>query len=83
MKIVYFAWVKDRIGFGEETITLPEDIATVADLLGWLPSRGANYAEALKDPELIRVAVDQEYAQPDQSIVGAQEIALFPPVTGG
>lgn len=83
MKIVYFAWVKDRIGIAEETLDLPADVKTVADLLAWMPKRGANYADAMKDPELIRVALDQEFAQPDAVIGETHEIALFPPVTGG
>ncbi|WP_339779018.1 molybdopterin converting factor subunit 1 [uncultured Thalassospira sp.] len=83
MKIVYFAWVKDRIGIAEETLDLPVDIRTVADFLAWLPTRGANYANALQDPALIRVALDQEFAQPDAVIGETQEIAVFPPVTGG
>ncbi|MFH1803347.1 MAG: molybdopterin converting factor subunit 1 [Pseudomonadota bacterium] len=83
MKLVYFAWVKDRVGLAEETLDLPDEVTTVAALMAWLPQRGANYAAALKDPDLIRVAVDQEYAQGDRILAGAQEIALFPPVTGG
>lgn len=83
MKLIYFSWVKDRIGFGEEEVDLPEIVKTVADLLAWLPGRGANFADALADPAIIRVAVDQEYASPETPVSGAGEIALFPPVTGG
>ncbi|OSQ48832.1 molybdopterin converting factor subunit 1 [Thalassospira alkalitolerans] len=83
MKLVYFSWVKDRIGLSEEDVDVPATVKTVADLLAWLPGRGANFADALSDPTIIRVAVDQEYAQADREITGAIEIALFPPVTGG
>ena len=83
MKLVYFSWVKDRIGVAEETVELPGDVRTVADLLAWLPGRGANFADALAEPAIIRVAVDQEYATPDVDVTKASEIALFPPVTGG
>ncbi len=83
MKLVYFSWVKDRIGMAEETVELPDDVRTVADVLAWLPGRGANFAAALSDPSIIRVAVDQEYATPDVDVTNATEIALFPPVTGG
>ena len=83
MKFVYFAWVKDRIGKAEETLDLPADIRTVADLLAWMPSQGENYAAALNDPALVRVALDQEFAHLDDVIGEAREIALFPPVTGG
>ena len=83
MKLVYFSWVKDRIGIAEETVELPSDVKTVTDLLAWLPTRGANFANALSEPAIIRVAVDQEYATPDIDVTKAMEIALFPPVTGG
>ncbi|WP_417829870.1 molybdopterin converting factor subunit 1 [Thalassospira sp.] len=83
MKLVYFSWVKDRIGTGEETIDLPASVKTVADLLEWLPGRGDNFANALSDPGIIRVAVDQEYATLETDVTKATEIALFPPVTGG
>jgi molybdopterin synthase sulfur carrier subunit len=83
MKLVYFSWVKDRIGFGEEDVDLPDHVKSVEDLLAWLPDRGANFANALADPAIIRVAVDQEYAAPETDVTKASEIALFPPVTGG
>lgn len=83
MKLVYFSWVKDRIGFGEEDVDLPETVKTVEDLLTWLPGRGENFANALADPAIIRVAVDQEYATPGADVTKASEVALFPPVTGG
>jgi molybdopterin synthase sulfur carrier subunit len=83
MKLIYFAWVRERIGKPEESVTLPEDVRTVADLLRWLKSRGEEYEHALQYPDVIRVAIDQEHATHDESVQGAREIALFPPMTGG
>jgi sulfur-carrier protein len=83
MKLVYFAWVRERIGRPEEEIELPPDIRTVAELLAWLRERGEEYRAALQQPEVIRVAIDQEHVDHGQPIAGAREIALFPPMTGG
>jgi molybdopterin synthase sulfur carrier subunit len=82
-KLVYFAWVRERIGKAEEEIELPPDIATVADLLAWLKGRGEGYGHALERPEVIRVAIDQHHVAHGRSLAGAREIALFPPMTGG
>lgn len=83
VKLIYFAWVRERIGRAEENVSLPSEIETVSDLLGWLKQRGEEYDEALRFPEHIRVAIDQEHAAHDERIAGAREIALFPPMTGG
>lgn len=83
MKLRYFAWVRERIGKAEEEIELPGGVATVGDLLAWLRERGEGYAAALRHPESIRVAIDQEHAAHVDRIAGAREIALFPPMTGG
>ncbi len=83
MKLIYFAWVRERIGLSEEEVTLPPDVATVKDLLRWLKARGEGYEHALQHPEVIRVAIDQEHVDHREAIAGASEIALFPPMTGG
>ena len=83
MTLLYFAWVRERIGRDSEEITLPADVRTVAALLDWLRSRGGGYAQALEDLSVIRVAVNQEFAAPDHAVADGDEIALFPPVTGG
>ena len=83
MKLLYFAWLRARIGHAEEDLTLPETVRDVAGLLEWLRGRGGGYAEALRDPSVIRVAVNQEYAEPDHPLRDGDEVALFPPVTGG
>jgi molybdopterin synthase sulfur carrier subunit len=83
MKLIYFAWVRERIGKPQEDIELPAGIETVSDLLAWLKSRGEEYEQALKYPDVIRVAIDQEHVDHREKIAGAREIALFPPMTGG
>lgn len=82
-KLVYFAWVRERIGKGEEIIELDPAIVTVKDLLAHLKTRGEEYEAALEYDNVIRVAINQEHVEHDASIVGAIEIALFPPMTGG
>lgn len=83
MKILYFAWLRTRIGMGEEVVSLPPEVRTVADLLPWLQTRSPRHAEALADLRLIRVAVNQDYARPEHPLASGDEVALFPPVTGG
>lgn len=83
MKLMYFAWLRQRIGTGQETVDLPENVSTASDLVDWLAARGDGYAEAFKDRAAIKVAVDQEFADFDSAIGDAREVAFFPPVTGG
>lgn len=79
----YFAWLREKTGLNEERLTLPPEIVTVADLLGWQPTRGHPFDLAFASPETIRVALDHTHAKPSAAIAGAREIAFFPPVTGG
>ena len=83
MKLRYFAWVRERIGRSEEEIELPDSVVSVRDLLAWLKSRGEGYDLALRSPDVIRVAIDQEHVDHREPVAGAREIALFPPMTGG
>lgn len=83
MKLRYFAWVRERIGVGEEDVRLPSEILTVHDLMAWLAGRGEEYAHAFENPKIIRAAIDRNHVRPDTAIAGAQEIAFFPPMTGG
>ena len=83
VKLLYFAWVREKIGKAEEIVDLPVDMATVADLVAWLKNRGPEYAEAFARPGVVRAAIDKRHVQPASPIAGAREIALFPPVTGG
>ncbi len=82
MKIIYFAQVREAIGHAEEDITPPQNIRTLADLMNWLKMRGAGYHRVMSD-ETLRMAIDQEFATPETSLDGAQEVAFFPPMTGG
>ncbi len=83
MKLLYFAWLRTKIGTGSEEIEPPEGVADVAALLDWLKGRGGGYADALADLSLVRVAVNQVYVALDHPVAAGDEIALFPPVTGG
>jgi sulfur-carrier protein len=83
VKLLYFAWVRERIGLTEEDVVPPAEVATVGDLVDWLKRRGPEYEHALAEPSVIRVAVDQVHAEPSAPIAGAREVALFPPMTGG
>jgi molybdopterin synthase sulfur carrier subunit len=83
VRLVYFAWIRERIGMPEETVDLPANLATVGDVLTWLAARGEGYAYALESPSTIRVAVDHAHVGHDQPLGAPREIALFPPMTGG
>lgn len=83
MKLLYFAWLKSKTGIAEEVVTPPPEVTTVADLLAWLATRGPGHAAALADLSALRVAVNQEYARPGDPVRPSDEVALFPPVTGG
>ena len=83
MKLLYFAWVRERIGKAEEQVDPPAGIATVADLIAWLAQRGEEYAHAFENAKVIRAAIDHRHVRADAAIKGANEIAFFPPMTGG
>ncbi|MDB4111661.1 molybdopterin converting factor subunit 1 [Yoonia sp.] len=81
MNVVYFAWVRERIGLPQETVT--SDAATVNDLIVELIAREERYAAAFADISALRVALDQELSDFDASLAGVREVAFFPPMTGG
>ena len=83
VRLVYFAWVRERIGKTDEEIDLPADVNTVADLVSWLRSRGEEYAYAFENEGVVRAAIDHTHVKPDAAVAGAREIAFFPPMTGG
>ena len=83
LKLVYFAWVRERVGRTDEEVEVPAGLATVADLVRWLKERGEEYAYAFENAEVVRAAIDHTHVRPDAAIAGAREIAFFPPMTGG
>ena len=83
VNILYFAWVKERMDRAQETLTLPRGVTTIATLSAHLRARDPNGARAFSETALIRAAVNQDFATPDTPIEDGDEIAFFPPVTGG
>jgi molybdopterin synthase sulfur carrier subunit len=83
MKIVYFAWLRERLDKTEEDIELPSSVETIGDVMEWLKTRGEEYELAFENPKVIRAAIDKTHVRPETKIAGAHEIAFFPPMTGG
>lgn len=83
MKVLYFAWVRERVGKAEEVIEPPAQVTTVGELMAWLAGRGEAYAYAFENSKVIRTAIDRTHVKADAAIAGAREIAFFPPMTGG
>ena len=83
MKILYFAWVRQKIGYAEEINTPPPNVKTAEQLINWLIGLSEGHAEAFANRSTIRIAIDQQFAEPNDSILKAVEVAFFPPVTGG
>ena len=82
-KILYFSWIRGRLGMGEEMLDIPGEIKTVGEFLNWQKTRGEEFEAVLEIPEIVRVAVDHEHRDHDELLGEATEIALFPPMTGG
>lgn len=83
LDIVYFAWVRERLGTDQEQVKLDDGIETISDVLDMLVARGDVYADIFADIAKLRFALDQDYGVPASSIGSARELAIFPPVTGG
>jgi molybdopterin synthase sulfur carrier subunit len=83
LRILYFAWLRERTGHAEEAVPMPDGVATVGDLMAWLRARDAGHAAAFINPRLVRAAVNQILAAPDTPLAPGDEVAFFPPVTGG
>jgi len=83
MTLLYFAWVRQKVGQSQETISLPPDVGTVGELAAWLAARGGGFAEAFAGGKALRAAVNQDHAGWDAAIGANDEVAFFPPVTGG
>ena len=83
MKILYFAWLRQKIGTGEEILDVPASVSTVHGLVDWLVAQEGGYSEAFKDTSAIKVAINQEFADFNAALNPQDEVAFFPPVTGG
>lgn len=81
--MLYFAWVRESVGSGEEQVDPPEAVRNIADLIDWLARRSPGHAEAFANPTKLRAAIDQKFVPLDAPLGDAREVALFPPVTGG
>jgi len=83
MKVLYFAWLRTKTGTASEEVAPPAEVTTVGELMDWLARERPGFAEAMAMPGLIRAAVNQDYADPSHPVRDADEVAFFPPVTGG
>jgi sulfur-carrier protein len=83
VKLLYFSWVREKVGSGSEELELPPGVETVSDVIGWLRTRGPEFDKAFARPQVIRAALDKVHVKPSARIADAREIAFFPPVTGG
>ena len=83
MKILYFAWLRERLNRGEEEVSPPPEVTTIADLIDWLAARDEAFALAVEKRSLIKAALDARLVTHTAPIAGAKVVALFPPMTGG
>jgi len=83
ISMLYFAWVRERIGTGEEQVDPPEAVRNIADLIDWLSRQSDGHAAAFAEPAKLRAAIDQSFVPLDALLGNAREVAIFPPVTGG
>jgi len=83
LHLLYFAWLRERVGTTEERVALPAGVVTVGDLIAWLQGRSPGHAAAFAVVRTVRCAVNQEFAGPEAKLVSGDEVAFFPPVTGG
>jgi len=83
MKVLYFAWLRERLNRDEEEVSPPGNVATIAQLMDWLSAKDEAIALAFAYRNLIRTAVNEQILEHDAAIAGAKTIAFFPPMTGG
>jgi len=83
MKIVYFAWLRDKIGVHEEIVSLPAEVTNVGKLINWLTSRGQRYEQAFEFIEVVKVSVNQVCVDNDHVVKDDDEVVFFPPIAGG
>ncbi|MHA6722476.1 molybdopterin converting factor subunit 1 [Sphingomonas sp. RS2018] len=83
VEMLYFAWVRESVGAGQERVDPPAEVTTVAALLDWLAAGSDAHASAFADRARLRAAIDQRFVPLDTALGSAREVAIFPPVTGG
>lgn len=83
LRLLYFAWLRERVGHAEEELALPSSVHTVGELMRWLAARDPVHGAAFARAGLIRAAVNQEFAAPETELAAGDEVAFFPPMTGG
>ena len=84
MKLLYFSWIRERLDRADEELQIPDDVTTVRELLSWQKTRGEEFESVFEHEKLVRVAINQEHVDDlSENLVGAKEIAFFPPMTGG
>ncbi|MBL6850556.1 MAG: molybdopterin converting factor subunit 1 [Candidatus Puniceispirillales bacterium] len=83
MQIKYFSWIKEHIGKSEEEINLPHNVSTIEELMFYLENLNDKYKRAFEKKDLIKIAINKSYSSIDDKINNTDEIAFFPPVTGG
>jgi molybdopterin synthase sulfur carrier subunit len=83
LTILYFAWLRERTGMSEERVAPPAGVSTVGELIAWLMQRSPGHASAFANQRTVRCAVNQDFADPATLVHPGDEVAFFPPVTGG
>jgi len=83
LTILYFAWLRERTGMSEERVAPPAGVSTVGELIAWLMQRSPGHASAFANQRTVRCAVNQDFAEPSTLVHPGDEVAFFPPVTGG
>lgn len=83
LTVLYFAWLRERVGTSQEELALPAGVATVGDLVAWLAEQSPRHSMAFENRQTIRCAVNQDFADSSTPVHPGDEVAFFPPVTGG
>jgi molybdopterin converting factor subunit 1 len=83
LRLLWFAWLRERVGTAEELVALPPEVRTVGDLVAWLRARSPGHDAAFAAGATIRCAVNQHFAGLEAPVAAGDEVAFFPPVTGG
>ena len=83
MKVLFFAWMRERTGIAEEEVELPAGVGDVAGLIEWMKTRGGGFEGAFTEMAVVRTAVNQVHVELSHPLENGDEVAFFPPVTGG